>query len=268
MNTNSIALQPRTISSINLLPYNQKREIYTRIIPIKLIEQFQLNPYLYDKNGNDLVRMICPPGASDTELEVRHRTDFADPLLFGHITDTISGHLHILLYIINDPESPRFNIDRMPDGTSTSLGTSCRNLDAEIAAMQAGLAPGQIRRGLRMLSEAVSAFEKFVKDLDQDIYFAEPLYYHNAVIFERIGFSYQQGRKLMERIESGFSPNGDLDRLLDKTTPFRNPAATHNIRLRSWAIHDGILGEPFTNVTMVKHVGKHAGVSTCVECSW
>ena len=100
------------------------------------------------------------------------------------------------------------------------------------------------------------------------MYFAEPLYYHNAYIFEHDGFSYQRGRKLMERIHAGFSPGGDLLPLLDNSTPFRKPEAANSVRLRSWAIHDGILGEPFNNVTMYKHIGKKNDTLTCGECPW
>jgi len=169
---------------------------------------------------------------------------------------------------LNDPNSPRFEVDRLPDGTSTKFGTGVRNLAAEIAALRYGLAPGQIRKGLRLLGSATQSFEKFVASLDHDIYFAEPLYYHNAVLFERYGFAYEKGRKLMERIQSGFGPGGDLIPMLDGSSIFRQPGATSSIRLRSWAIHDQILGEPFTNVTMYKRVGKMAGLNTCIECSW
>ena len=56
-------------------------------------------------------------------------------------------------------------------------------------------------------------------------------------------------------------------KLLDDS-PFRSRRAEESIRLRSWAIHDGLLGEPFTNVTMYKRVGKHAGVSTTADTKW
>lgn len=72
----------------------------------------------------------------------------------------------------------------------------------------------------------------------------------------------------MERIQAGFSPQGDLLPRLDGSNPFRQPEAAGSIRLRSWAIHDGILGHPFTNVTMYKRVGKSAGMSTCQDCDW
>jgi hypothetical protein len=72
----------------------------------------------------------------------------------------------------------------------------------------------------------------------------------------------------MERIQQGFSEKGDLLKKLDNSTPFRRPEAAQSIRLRSWAIHDGILGEPFNNVTMYKYVGKSAAINTCGECPW
>ncbi|MCB0119293.1 MAG: hypothetical protein KDD72_09710, partial [Anaerolineales bacterium] len=93
-------------------------------------------------------------------------------------------------------------------------------------------------------------------------------YYHNAVIFERYGFSYQVGKRLMESIHMGFEPSGDLRTKLDGSNVFRQSEAAESIRRRSWAIHDGLLGEPFTNVTMYKRVGKSAGVSTTKDCKW
>lgn len=263
-----MTIQPSSISSINRLPYHQKREIYTRLIPQKLFEHFKLSPYLIDKAGNDLVHLNCPPGSSSAEMTLHHQIHFRDPVLYGHIADTISGQIHILLYILNDPESPRFDVDCLEDGTSTQFGTECRNIKAEIAAMQAGLAPGQIRRGLRMLGPAILALERFIESLENDLYFSEPLYYHNAIFFERYGFAYEKGRRLVERIQAGFSPGGNLLQRLDGSTPFRCPEAANSIRLRSWAIHDGILGEPFTNVTMYKRVGRSAGLYTCIGCDY
>ena len=81
-------------------------------------------------------------------------------------------------------------------------------------ALQAGLAPGQVRRGLRLLRPAMTAFEEFIVSL------------------------------------------GHIS------------GAMNSIRLRWWAIHDGILREPFTNVTMYKRVGKSAGINTTLGSEW
>jgi acetoin utilization protein AcuC len=207
-------------------------------------------------------------GASDVEMMLFHEVGFPDPLLYAHLTDTMNGQIHVLLYILNDPASPRFNVDKMPDGSATRFGTLQRNLEAEQSAMEAGLSPGQVRKGLRLLQSATTAFEEFVTSLGHDMYFVEPLYYHNAVIFERYGYAYQMGKRQMESIQAGFQEGGELNQRLDDSNPFRSSRAANSIRLRSWAIHDGILGEPFTNVTMYKRVGKLANISTTPGCNW
>jgi acetoin utilization protein AcuC len=261
-------MHPSSISGINRLPDAEKRDIYKQIIPVEINERYQIDPAFFDPQGQDLIRLNCPPGSSSVDMSLFHRLNFPDPVVYGHLTDTLNGQVHILLYILNDPDSPRFDVDRLPDGTPTKFGILHRNLEAEQASLEYGLAPGQIRRGLRCLRQAITAFEKFVLNLGHDMYFVEPLYYHNAIIFERYGFAYEKGRKLMERIQSGFTPGGDLIHLLDGSTPFRRPEAAAGMRLRSWAIHDGILGEPFNDVTMYKRIGKSAGISTCGDCQW
>jgi len=261
-------MRPSTIGSINLLPDAERREIYARLIPRELIERFNIPSTFVDAKGNSLLDLRCEAGRSDVSMYLFHRVGFPDPILFGHLVDTLNGQIHVLLYILNDPDSPRFDVDKMHDGTPTKFGTLRRNLQAEQAAMEAGLAPGQVRRGLRLLPSAIAAFEEFIQSLGHDLYFVEPLYYHNALIFERYGFAYQMGRKFMERITIGFSKGGNLLARLDGSTPFRRPEVACSIRLRSWAIHDGILDEPFTDVTMYKRVGKSAGVSTCPGCDW
>lgn len=267
-NRSDIPASASTISAINRLPAHEKRAIYARTIPRELIQKYKINPYMVDQQGRDLLRLDCSVNSTSTEIWLYHKYGFPDPVLYGHITDTITGQIHILFYVLNDPEAERFDIDRLPDGTITQLGTQCRNIEAEIAAMHAGLSPGQIRKGPHLLRAAMNSFEEFVQSLDHDIHFAEPLFYHNAVIFERYGFAYQKGRRLMERIQVGFDPGGDLLDFLDGSTPFRQPEAANSIRLRSWAIHDGILGESFQNVTMYKQIGKHANISTCLDCGW
>jgi hypothetical protein len=260
-------MSPSTIGGINLLSESEKRAIYARYIPKSLLEKYQLPP-LTSAVGYNLLQFHFASGSSDVEMLLFHKIDFPDPIFYAHLTDTLNGQIHILLYVLNDPESPRFDVDKMPDGSPTKFGTLCRNLEAEKSAMGNGLAPGQIRRGLRLLGQAIEAFENFVTTLGNDMYFVEPLYYHNAVIFERYGFNYQMGKRLMNCIQAGFQTGGDLSLLLDGSTPFRQPGAANSVRRRSWAIHDGILGEPFTNVTMYKRVGISAGVNTTPGCNW
>lgn len=259
--------QPTSIGSINLLPEEQKREIYARYIPPELTKRFNL-PDVDSFRIQSFLQFKFSPGSSDMEMSLYHEHHYFDPVLYAHLTDTLNGQVHILLYILNDPDSPRFDIDKLPNGTPTRFGILQRHLQAEEEAMRAGLAPGQIRRGLRLLGEAIKAFEEFIQSLGQDVYFAEPLHYHNAVIFEQYGFAYQQGRRLMEEVQNGFRVGGNLMKSLNSDNPFRTKAAAQSIRLRSWAIHDGILDQPFTNVTMFKHIGKKAKLNTAAGCEW
>ncbi len=262
--------EPRSIAALNNLPPAEKERRYAEIIPPTLLQRFGIDPAsMAGRDGHKLLSLTDGSGSSSVEIEVRHAPDALDPLFYCHLTDTITRQIMVLLAIINDPFSPRFDVDRLPDGTRTRFGTVQRNIPAEIAALQAGLAPGQIRRGLRALREMLATFEVFVDRLGHSMFFIEPLTYHNAILFERYGFAYQQGKRWMDSIHYRFSaPDGDLRAKLDGTTPFRQPEFANSVRGRSWAIHDGIMGEPYTGVHMYKHVGKHAEITTFPEGNW
>ena len=257
-----------TIGGLNLLGDIEKATVYSRMIPRELLERFEIPSSFRDGEGRALLNFSFSPGSTDVEMKLFHQYGFPDPILYGHLTDTVSGQIHILLYILNNPSAPRFDVDLMPDGSQTRFGTFQRNIDAEIAAMESGLAPGQIRKGLRLLPSAIVQFEEFVQNLGHQVYFVEPLYYHNAILFERYGFAYQKGRRKMELIENGFLDNGNLLQKMDNSTPFRKSEGGNSIRMRSWAIHDGILGEAFTDVTMYKNIGKKSVINTCSDCDW
>jgi len=239
--------------------------IYSRYVPQELIERFNLPNLVENK---ELLRFRFAEGSSDVEMMLHHKEDFPDPILYVHLADNINGQIHVLLYILNDPESPRYDVDKTPDGKPTQFGIRIRNIEAEETALKAGVSPGQVRHGLHIFQSAVSVFEDFIFSLGHDMYYVEPLYYHNAIIFERHGFSYQMGRRKMEAINLGFQAEGELSQLLDNSNPFRSPEAVDSIRLRSWAIHDGILGETYSNVTMYKNVGKNAQINTAPNCKW
>jgi hypothetical protein len=261
-------LAPLSIAGVNRRPRSEKEAIYGSLIPRELLRRFAIGDDLRDADGQAVAEIRCEAGATDVVVVLRHTPSAPDPLLYAHVTDTVSGQIHVLLFIVNDPASPRFDVDRMPDGQPTQFGLLRRNVDAEAAALKSGLAPGQVRRGLRLLEPSIAAFEGFVARLGRDLYFVEPLFYHNAVLFERLGFTYQRGRRLMEGIHSGFQAAGGLARQLDRSTVFRMPGAAESIRGRSWAIHDGVLGYPFQDVTMFKRVGDGAEVTTFPGGPW
>ena len=259
---------PRSIRGINNLPEPEKYAIYRTLIIPWVYERFAIDPETLTRDGQPLVTINCPANSRAMEMSIRHEVQAEDPVMYINMVDTFNHQLMVLLVVVNDPESPRFAIDRDLNGQPTYLGTRGRNIPAEIAAMKAGLAPGQIRAGLRVFRAAVPVFEQFVSNMGHDMFLIEPLAYHNAITFERYGFNYLYGRREMEWIHQEFLPGGELHRKLDNSTPFRHPDAWQTVRGRSWAIHDGILGHPFTGFQMYKRIGVHAGVNTFPDARW
>src|SRR3989338_2577751 len=209
-----------SIPVLNQLPEAEKRRRYAFVFPPALLARFRIDPVTFaDAQGRSLLNVFGPAGSSSVEVDLRHAHGAPDPLFYGHFADTMNGQIIVLLTVINDPASPRFDVDRLPDGTKTQFGTLKRNLPAEVEAARAGLAPGQVRHGLRLLPDLIPAFETFITELGHSVYFTEPLSYHNAVVFERYGFAYQQGKRWMESIHTRFQPGGELSLRLDGSTP-------------------------------------------------
>jgi hypothetical protein len=258
-----------SIRGINDLQGNMSEAIYRTLIPDSLLAQYQIDLHtLCDTAGNRLVEFTCPRGVGTVELKVWHQAGARDPLLYLQLADTINNQLSVLLFVANDPGSPRFDVDRDASGQRTQFGTVYRNIEAEVAAIHAGLAPGQVRRGLKLTRKLMPIFEAFVSRLGHQIFFMEPLAYHAALLFERYGCAYSQGRAKMEWINREFGPYGELSQRLDGSTPFRQPSAQFTIRGRSWAIHDGILGEHFAGMRMYKRVSINAGICTFPDAAW
>jgi hypothetical protein len=252
-----------SLGQINDLAPPLKEEIYRRLLPAKLLVDYGIDPQtLCDDQGNGLVTFTCLEGSRSVEIDVRPEAGFPDPLLYLEMADTRLNQIEVMLFAVNDPQAERFETDRDWRGQRTKFGTLRRNIPEEIRAMEAGLAPGQVRKGLGLSRTLVPLFEGFVACLSHDYYLMEPLAYHNAILFERLGCNYVQGRRKMQWIHLGFQPDGLLYERLDGSTPFRQPDAWRTIRGRSWAIHDGILGEPWHGIRMYKRVSHHAGVDT------
>lgn len=259
-----MATFPESIRAINALPDTEKQAIYRTLIPHWVATEFKID---LDGSGNQ-IRYMSPQGSRAMELSVRRTPTDRDPILYINIADTFNGQLLVLLVVVNDPDAQRYNVDLDATGHPTNFGTTGRNVQAELEAMAAGLSPGQIRQGLRAFRRSVPFFETFVSQMGHDLFFIEPLAYHNAIIFERYGFSYLRGLSEMKRIHETFQPEGELHQKLTAENPFRQPDSWNSIRGRSWAIHDGILGHPFTGFQMYKRLGVSAGVNTFPDAKW
>jgi len=265
-NMQLVSEQGRELTSlrvINELETTEKERIYTSIIPPRLFELLKISPQTHcGVDGLRRVSIVAPRGMGLARIEVRHHPADPHTVFFLDITDTQYHQMELSFCIISDPASPRFAVDVDRNGLDNCFTTLGRNIPEEIRAMRAGLYPNQACRGLRMFGEFFTRFERFVDSLGMDMIVAEPLTYDNAIRYEKYGFDYLNGRRLMEQIDREFSPHGRLTARLDGSTPFRMPGMEKSAHGRSWAIHDGIMDEPWEDVSIYKLIGIDAAVNT------
>jgi len=260
------AALPFTIRQLNNLPENIKRRLYRGLIPPALLTRFGIDPIQWTgANKAPLVFVNAEAQSEKVLVTARSSPDPDDEFFALELADNSLNGIELNLIVLNDPTQPRFSIDRTDDGQPTMFGTLRRNLKAEEDAKQAGLAPGQIRAGLNTSKIVFEHIETFLSTLGHRAYFLEPLTYASAWVFERRGFAYVRGHKLMDDIQRGFQPGGALSQCLDDGSTFRKPDQADTVRGRAWAIHDGILDTidaRWDKIRMVKQIGRHAGVET------
>jgi hypothetical protein len=268
-NIQLVSAQGRELTSlraINELEKAEKERIYTTIIPPRLFELLDISPETFSgRDGLRRVVIIAPHGMGLARIEVKQHPADPQTVFFLDIADTHYRQMELSFCIISDPFSARFAVDLDSSGNNNCFTSLGRNIPEEIRAMRAGLFPNQACRGLRLFGEFFTLFERFVDSLAMDMIVAEPLTYDNAVRYEKYGFDYLHGRRLMERIDREFAPGGRLTARLDGSTPFRMPGMERSVHGRSWAIHDGIMDDPWEDVSIYKLVGSEAGVNTFTE---
>ena len=257
---------PVSLHVVNQLSAGAKRRLYRILFPPEMLMRFAINPITWQgPDGDEHVGLYAPPEKGLVRLTARHAATAADPFSYLELADNGFNGIDVVLLVFSDPAGTRFDIDRSPAGESTLFGTVHRNYPAELAAMQAGLAPGQIRPGLRGSESAIQGLESFLTLLGHESVYGEPLTYVSAILFERRGFAYVHGKRLMEQIDQAFRPGGRLHQALDSSTPFRQPDQWRTVRGRAWAIHDGILAtidQRWDGLRMVKRVGHQAHLNT------
>jgi hypothetical protein len=253
----------RSLGDLNDLPHAERNRVYLALVPAEVCRRFDLDPVTFtDPQGRPVARVDAPRGARWARIRITHRGDAVDATFFLWLAESRFGHLQVAFIIVSDPEGPRFGVDLDDAGETTDLGLRSRNLREEESALRAGLAPGQIRPGLRVLGAALERIEALAVRLDKAALVLEASFYHNAIVYERHGFGYLGGQARMERIHRDFLPEGALWKRLDGSTPFRAPGAGGTIRGRSWAIHDGILVSPWWPPVMYRPVGGRLTVCT------
>jgi len=259
------------IRRISRLSSLEKEGFYRTLIPPSLYHRFGINPLsLCTERGDKVARFFSPQGDSTCLIEIK-LTGAEEPLYSIQLTDSNDfTQIDWDFMVVNDPASPKFNTHIDQEGTDTLFGWASRNLIEEENAIEAGLFPGQVRKGMGLTGEVIGLLEFFCRAFDIKSIRLEALFYHNAITYERHGFSYFSGYAQMKRIHELFQPGEQLFEKLDSSTPFRKPEFADTVRGRSWAIHDGILmeidddllDEGWVSPVMYRMVGKPRGMVT------
>ena len=257
---------PITIRQLNNLPSLTKQRLYRSLIPATVLTNQKIDPVSWkSSDGTNCINLRAESDSSVVKISARLQCESKGEFYCLEIADNIFNGIDLNMLILNDPSSPRFNIDFDAQGNPTSLGTVSRNLVEEEKAMRTGLAPGQVRSSSGNLSLVLSHLETFLIALGHRAYFLEPLTYASAWIFERKGFAYVRGHKMMDDIHKEMQQGGKLRAALDGKSPFRSEEHWHTVRGRAWAIQDGILeaiDQRWNGLRMVKQIGHPAGVDT------
>ncbi len=252
-----------SLSAVNRLQQCERESIYSTLLPQRLLNLLQITPESPPPYSNkQLIQIVAPEGLNFVRINVRANRDDRDSVFFAELTDTQFHQMELAFCIICDPAAPRFAVDVTEAGAVNYFTSHGRNLPEELRAMQAGLFPNQTRRGLKMFNEFFQLVEKFTDSLGMEMIVAEPLTYDNAIRYEKYGFDYLTGRRKMVEINTEFQRGGKLFRRLDGSSPFRQPGMEKSVRGRSWAIHDGIMDEPWDGIQIYKMIGVHAGLNT------
>ena len=243
----------------------ERRRICALVVPDSLLLRFGINRETFqDQQGRGRMEIVARDEGSLLNVRITNPDFVIDPIFSTFLRDADEDTLEVVGININNPQSQRFAIDLDEFGKIT-ISMKRRNVEEEERAMRASLAPGQVRKGLGALKDFLRSLERFAGHVGADFLTGEALAYHNAILYEILGFRYHFSsiHEEMVWIDSEFrNPNGILSQRLDGSTPFRQPGFGKSARGRSWAVQDGILGYQWGRPMMVKEVGKRAGVRT------
>lgn len=257
---------PISIKTINGLPTEAKQRVYRALVPAPLLTRFGIHPITWrGAEGAECVQLNAAPDSNVMTLSARVGGDSIDPFFVVELADNSYNGVNLNLLLLNDPSGERYRTDYDEEGQPTQFGTVRRNMKEEERAMRAGLAPGQIRPSLSASQLFFQQLDAFLAFMGHQAISLEPLTYASAWVFEKRGFAYMRGHKLMDDVQREFQPDGALHRALDGSTPFRQREQWQTVRGRAWAIQDGILeaiGARWDGLAMMKQIGKNAGVCT------
>lgn len=252
-----------SLLAVNRLQDAEKELIYSRLSPPRLREVLDLDgDTLHNRSGQRLVNITAPRGLPLVRIEACSPPPNSVTVFFLELSDTQFHQMELSFCIVRDPAAPRYAVDVNEHGENNWFASHGRNIPEELRAMRAGLFPNQTHHGLQLFVSFFPLLERFADALGMQMIVAEPLSYDNAIRYEKYGFDYLRGKKLMLEIDREFQPGGSLYARLDGSTPFRMPGMERTVSGRSWAIHDGIMDKPWDEVHIYRMIGAPAHINT------
>src|SRR5215211_583955 len=153
---------PFTIRQLNNLPENVKRRMYRGLIPPALLTRFAIDPIQWtDPSKEARVFLKAEENSEKVWITAQSSSNASDEFFALELADNSLNGIELNLIVLNDPTESRYSIDQTEDGAPTMFGTLKRNLEAEEQALQAGLAPVQVRAALGgslLVFEQIDAF--------------------------------------------------------------------------------------------------------------
>jgi len=143
---------PATLKQLNELPEGAKKRIYRALIPPDLLTKFNIDPISWKGRGDHQLTLKAEPLSGEVNISISKMSDSSEEFFCLQLLDNAINGIDLNFLLISDPLSSRFDTDRHADGSLTLFGKARRNLVAEEQAKQAGLAPGQVRKGLAFSS--------------------------------------------------------------------------------------------------------------------
>lgn len=252
-----------SLLAVNRLEETEKERIYSNLLPQRLYDVLGVAKNSFcNPAGERLITFIAPKGLSLLRIEARSKPGDGVVVFFLELSDTQFHQMELSFCIIRDPNSPSYAVDVDETGSNNWFASHGRNIPEELRAMRAGFFPNQTHHGLQLFAAFFPLLERFTDALGIQMIIGEPLSYDNAIRYEKYGFDYLRGKRLMMAIDREFQPGGKLFSRLDGSTPFRMPGMERTVSGRSWAIHDGIMDEPWDEVQIYRIVGVHAEINT------
>jgi hypothetical protein len=252
-----------SLQAINRLEEPEKENIYSRLLPQRLHDVLGLaENSCCNSAGERLITIIAPKGLPLVRIEARSKQHGDVVVFFLELSDTQFHQMELSFCIVRDPTSPHYAVDVDESGANNWFASHGRNIPEELRAMKGGLFPNQTHHGLQLFAVFFPLLERFTDALGIQMIVGEPLSYDNAIRYEKYGFDYLRGKRLMMEIDREFQPGGRYFLRLDGSSPFRMPGMERTVSGRSWAIHDGIMDEPWDEVHIYRMIGVHAGINT------